>query len=906
MKSLLRLFLGLVLLVTQSSIFTQNLFAQTIIRQTISEPDNLSARLAAIEKAVEERRQSLGIPGLSLVIVKDDKVIFSKGFGLRNIEKKLPVTPDTLFAIGSSSKAFTSMAVVMSADEGKLSLDDSPKKFLPYFKLRDAEADANVTLRDLMSHRTGLDRTDFSLQFADRLTREDLIKVAGLAKPSAKFREKWQYQNTMFTAAGEAAARANQTTWEQLIPNKIFQPLGMKATNVSIFEMQKSPDFSLGYDYNPETGETRNVRMVDLAPAAPAGAINSNASDMAQWLKLLLGGGVFEGKRLVSEKNFNQLFTEQIQIAPKISYGLGWFVRDWQGKKVVEHGGNIDGFSAEVGMIPAERLGFAMLSNVTASALQNEIREIVWSNMLGEPEKTSNAKSVASRANQPPKISQSSTAATEISPALKEILGNYESERTGTPVDITFNGSAVLFVIKNQPHVLTVKSKDIFAIEDLPDDFVLSVKRDENGKINNLIFNQRDVAAPLRRVSVPADAPTIEDLMKKVVEAAGGEANLRKHNSMQMEATIDLENEGMTAESSIVAKAPNLSASDTKYFAVGKEVGTSFEYFDGRDGGSFATSGKSIVGTPTKKSGKFLEDARIAAAFQIMLDWKNLYQNVTIKKLSKIAGEDIYVVEKTPADGHSTIDYISTKTFRVLRRESAQSMGFGDSTVLYVENFSDFKTVDGVVLPFKIVSGINGANNNVTVVKSVKFNVDVPDSAFRPTFPGLNFMNNSIREPSSRTLSSANPADVASIDSIIAALYDVISGDAGKKRDWNRLRTLFVAEGKMIPLLPKREGGFEPRFLTVDGYVERSGSYIETNGFFESEISRKTEQFGNLAHVFSTYEGKHKLSDDKPFLRGINSLQLINDGKRWWIVNIAWDSERPGNLLPEKYLSIKK
>src|SRR5215212_10076370 len=149
-----------------------------------------SVALAAIEKAIDDKRKEFGIPGVSLAIVKDDKVIYLKGLGVKDFEHNLPVTPDTRFAIGSSSKAFTAMLAVMSADEGKLSLDDSPKKFLPYFTLRDQDAAAKITIRDLLAHRSGLNRTDLAMA-SGVFNREELIKVAGMAKPTAKLGEKW-------------------------------------------------------------------------------------------------------------------------------------------------------------------------------------------------------------------------------------------------------------------------------------------------------------------------------------------------------------------------------------------------------------------------------------------------------------------------------------------------------------------------------------------------------------------------------------------------------------------------------------------------------------------------------------------------------------------------------------------
>jgi hypothetical protein len=161
---------------------------------------------------------------------------------------------------------------------------------------------------------------------------------------------------------------------------------------------------------------------------------------------------------------------------------------------------------------------------------------------------------------------------------------------------------------------------------------------------------------------------------------------------------------------------------------------------------------------------------------------------------------------------------------------------------------------------------------------------------------------------------AANPADVATLDSIIAALYDVISGPAGKKRDWDRFRSLFAPGARMIPTFPRRPPGTPPdapltgkeeygaRVITPEEYVQRSSPLLEERGFFERETARRTDQFGHIAQVFSTYESKHKADDPKPFARGINSIQLVNDGKRWWIVTVFWEGETERTPLPEKYL----
>lgn len=149
---------------------------------------------------------------------------------------------------------------------------------------------------------------------------------------------------------------------------------------------------------------------------------------------------------------------------------------------------------------------------------------------------------------------------------------------------------------------------------------------------------------------------------------------------------------------------------------------------------------------------------------------------------------------------------------------------------------------------------------------------------------------------------AANPADVASVDAIIAAVYDVISGPAEKKRDWDRMRSLFVPGARLIPTGPRPTGGYGSRVLTIDEYIERAGGFFDKEGFYEREVARQTEQFGQIVHAFSTYESRHAPDDAKPFQRGINSIQLMNDGKRWWVVTIFWQGEDEKSPLPEKYL----
>jgi len=677
-----------------------------------------ASALAAIEKSLEEKRKELGIPGMSLVIVKDDKVIYLKGLGVKDFERKIPVTPDTRFAIGSSTKAFTAMLAVMSADEGKLSLDDSPKKFLPYFTLRDEEAAAKITMRDLLSHRSGLNRTDLAM-VTGMLNREELIRVAGMAKPTAKLGEKFQYQNIMYAAAGEAVAKAQNSTWDALIAKRIFKPLGMNNSDTRIEDMQKSRDYSFGYDYNATTKVTRRLPQRAIPAAAPAGAINSSARDMAQWVRLMLNNGVFNGKRLVSEKGIDELTRKQINIAGPLDYGLGWFLRQWNGHKVVEHGGNIDGFNAQVAFMPDQKLGFVLLTNVTASSIGATAMSTIWKELVGVPPTTATAP-----ASDP-----------------KKEVGKYLM-----PAGVGFDVS-----LKDEKLVLTVPGQPPYPLENLggrryrlgdpaPGGFFATFRpvKDKESE-TELFLEQPQGNVVLKKVSGDGAKPTVDagatadnslisvdELLAKMIAAYGGEENLRKHKSSVMMVDVDFENQGVQAKGSVSARAPNLAAMDMTFTALGKKIGTIVSFFDGAAGGevmSFAPE--------ETYSGKRLEDIKASSDFYDVLNWKANYKTLTVKRMGKAGGEDVYILEKRSEKGTPVLDYISTKSFLVLRRDSVVVSETAGFELPQTQKFSDYRNVEGVMVPFTTVSNSLVQGDVVMRITEVKWDVDIPDSAFK-------------------------------------------------------------------------------------------------------------------------------------------------------------------------------
>lgn len=472
---------------------------------------NYEKALAEIETKTEARRKELGIPGMSLVIVKDDQIIYMKGLGYKDFENKVAVTPDTQFAIGSATKAFTALSVLMTADEGKLSLEDSPKKLLPYFKMYDPDTDKNITIRDLLCHASGLNRTDLAM-ITGRLNRAELIQVAAQSKPTAKLREKFQYQNIMFTAAGELVTQAQKMPWEKFVPERIFKPLGMANSTMSIADMQKANDYSLGYEYNFDTKQTIKRPYREIQQVAPAGSINSSARDMAEWLRFVMNGGTANGKRLVSEKNFAEWIKPQMKVAGSVDYGFGWFIQKYKDLKVVQHGGNIDGFNSMVAMIPEKKLGFVMLTNVSASSLGNDLMEIVFSNILDGP------KTEAPGEKLPLKT-------------MQFMAGKYRLAAANMDMEVKIVGEDMFLAVPGQPEYKLVRTAPRqFKMEGAPDGF--SVKfTPETGDATEMYLQQPQGNYTLPRVGPdgnvvkPAAATTatgkVSDLVGTYLTPAG-------------------------------------------------------------------------------------------------------------------------------------------------------------------------------------------------------------------------------------------------------------------------------------------------------------------------------------------------------------------------------------------------
>ncbi|KAB8330820.1 beta-lactamase family protein [Scytonema tolypothrichoides VB-61278] len=232
-----------------------------------------------INKTIQEWK----VPGLAIAIIKDSQIIFCEGFGLRDVENNLKVTQKTLFAVASCTKAFTTMAMGILADRGKLDWDKPVRNYLPTFKLYDSYATEHMTPRDLVTHRSGLPRHDFAW-YGSVFTRQEIFERLQYLQPTQELRTTFQYQNLMYMTAGYLVGEIAQSSWEDFVQQEIFNPLGIKNSHFAVFKSQKSDDFAFPYKQKDE--EVNKIPFRNMDTIGPAGSMNSNITDMAQWLLL--------------------------------------------------------------------------------------------------------------------------------------------------------------------------------------------------------------------------------------------------------------------------------------------------------------------------------------------------------------------------------------------------------------------------------------------------------------------------------------------------------------------------------------------------------------------------------------------------------------------------------------------
>jgi len=345
--------------------------------------------LEGFDEVVARGLALLKVPGAAIAVVKDNEVILAKGYGFRDVENKLPMTADTILAIGSSSKAFTAFTLGTLVDQGKVEWDKPVRNYIPWFRLYDAQAGERLTPRDLVTHRSGLPRHDLVWYNNRTATREQLVRSLAYLPPTADLREKWQYNNMMFLTAGYLVETLTGKSWEDSVRALVFEPLGMSRSNFSVLDSQKDKDFALPYD--ERDSKIQKIPFRDITLIGPAGSINSTVNEMSRWAMVHINAGKYGDTQVIGANTLADLHTPYmttggVSTRPDITapdYALGWMVDNYRGHGRVHHGGNIDGFSAMVSFLPADGLGFVILTNKNGTGLPELLIRTAADRILG-------------------------------------------------------------------------------------------------------------------------------------------------------------------------------------------------------------------------------------------------------------------------------------------------------------------------------------------------------------------------------------------------------------------------------------------------------------------------------------------------------------------------------------------
>lgn len=441
-----------------------------------------AAQLEGLDRDVEAAMKEWQVPGLALAVVKDGRVMHSKAYGYRDLEKKLPVTPRTLFGIGSITKSFTVLALSTLAEEGKLDWERPVRDYAPDFRLKDAPATALATTADLVSHRTGLPRHD-NMWFTG-FGRADIFARLRYLEPSRDFRSTFQYNNVMYMAAGMVAERiaGGGRTWEELVRERLFLPLGMRTSNFSVQVSEKTDDWSRNYALDKD--ELKLIPPTYAVEAiCPAGCINSTLEEMTRYLELHLQRGVIagSGNRLLPARHFELMREPRIffpaggfgseRLGPG-GYGMGFAAVTYRGHRMVFHTGSIGGYHSLLAFLPEDNLGVMILANRVARAVPQLLALSIWDRLLGlEPggwhakfaadEKAAKEKAAAARQS----FEAGRKQGTKPSHSAAEYAGIYKHPAYGE-VAFTEKAGEISFRFGGQPRTLHHHHYDVFSYDD--------------------------------------------------------------------------------------------------------------------------------------------------------------------------------------------------------------------------------------------------------------------------------------------------------------------------------------------------------------------------------------------------------------------------------------------------------
>lgn len=350
-----------------------------LLSVSLSAQKSIDKKLKVLDAYYEQALYDWNVPGMAVAIVKDGEIIFSKGYGLSDVDTKEEVDGNTLFAIASNSKAFTSAALAMLVDEGRVNWNDKVRKYLPWFELYDPYVSDNFTIRDLLTHRSGL--KTFSgdlLWYGSNLSRREVVENAKYLEPTFGFRDGWGYSNIMYITAGLVIEEISGMSWDAFIKERILEPLNMDRTVSSTYALEDMDNVSA--PHNEVDCGLIVIDWLNWDNIAPAGGLISSVNDVSQWLMFQMNKGITpDGDTLIKAARFREMWEAEnpqgvsagsAEMFPSThfkAYGLGWSIFDYLGNKVIGHGGGYDGFITNTTFVPEENIGMVILTNTNTS-----------------------------------------------------------------------------------------------------------------------------------------------------------------------------------------------------------------------------------------------------------------------------------------------------------------------------------------------------------------------------------------------------------------------------------------------------------------------------------------------------------------------------------------------------------
>ncbi len=653
--------------------------------------------IASLRKKIEAARKAGNVPGLSVAIVKDGKVIFSEGFGYQDVQKRKRATADTVYEIGSTTKAFTALLTTQAVQEGKLSLSDRPVKYIPKFRLKDPAANSKITLEDMLSHRSGLARTDLTWYAAD-FHGDELLDIAAEVQPTAPLGARWQYQNLMVAFVGMALEKTYGESYHQLLRERFFGPLGMAHSDSTYAATKAQKELATGYPNLGAASAANPLALKEVDRIAPAGTISSTARDMSAYLQMLLADGKFQGKQLFAPEAVEETRKPRIEISPGTGqfYGLGWMLKKDHGVDNVFHGGNIDGFTANVSLWPSEHLGVVALSNSDTSSVPAEVADIVIS-ALGPKEKGGEDSG-------------------------KKFVGATAADM-GTvrnvipPVEITFamEGKSVIMNQSGQRIPLKLIGDKRYTYQNIF--FVTFGGVDKDGK--KAVKVEQGAITLMLKPAEPYNSPIkAAALLAKEVEAEGGADVIRRHARTTIHYHRSMPNNAIDIYGVRYRRDETSEGDYAHWYAINRKFADSVSFSD-----SLGSSSKTSFTRPSSKSGPAAADEILQSNLEADLKPLKFYKSLDVIREDKVGGVPVFVLQKTTPSGTKISDFISKTDFRLLRRQSSAGAAR--------EEFADFRTVDGLVVPFKSTTFAPDGTIIVEEIQSISFGGYIPGWIFR-------------------------------------------------------------------------------------------------------------------------------------------------------------------------------